>query len=634
MVEKMSKPFYALDKPNSKGVVLGNEALARGVFEAGIQVAAGYPGTPSSEIMETLASIHKFYPNFDIEWSTNEAVGFQVALGASMCSARAFACMKHVGLNVAADAFMTASYAGAHGGFVLLSADDPNCYSSQNEQDNRIYGMHALCPIFEAINIQEAKDIVKYAFDFSEEFESLVMMRTTTRLNHARGDLALGKIKTIEEKEYNFDKDRARWTFLPSNARVQRVKQLKRYETLRKFSNKFPYTNLNINDGAKIGVISSGIPYSYVNDALLKLELENKISTLKLGMVFPQPEKLILELFENSERIVVVEELDPFLEDFAKKLAFEHNVNIEIEGKKFFPRNGELNLNKVVNGLTGFLDIPNPFIDLPVDIQDLHKASPRPPVLCPGCSHRNTFYALKLIEQRKGAKWVYSSDIGCYTLGFYKPLEAIDTCICMGASIGMANGISKLHKGPVLALIGDSTFFHTGIPGLIDAVYNQNDIIVIILDNSATAMTGFQPHPGTGMKITGEPGTKVPLEQIVQGAGIQDDHLWIIDSNDLEESTKAIEDAINTKGPCVIISRHICALLDQRIHRDKKIIPVEIDEDKCNNCMICISNFGCPALTVKDEKVSVIQNQCTGCGVCIEICPKDAIQFKDNEENK
>lgn len=623
---KLSRPFYAIDEPGKKGVVLGNESLARGIFEAGIQVASGYPGTPSSEIMETLATIHKFFPNFDIEWSTNEAVGFQVALGASMCNARGFACMKHVGLNVASDAFMTASYAGAHGGFVVLSADDPNCYSSQNEQDNRIYGMHALCPVFEAINIQEAKDVIKYAFDFSEKFESLVMMRTTTRLNHARGDLTLGNIKKIKGRTFNFDKDRSRWTFLPSNARIQRVKQLERYEVLKDFSNKFPFTELNIQDGAKIGLISSGVPYSYVNDALLKLNMTEDISTLKLGMVFPQPEELMLKLFENSERVVIVEELDPFLEDFAKKLAYENDVRIEIAGKKYFPRNGELNLNKVIAGLTGFLGVDNPFVDLPVKTEHLHKASPRPPVLCAGCSHRSTFYALRLMEEKLGVKAVYSSDIGCYTLGFYKPIEAIDTCICMGASIGMANGIAKLHDGPVFALIGDSTFFHTGVPGLINAVYNQNNVKVIILDNGTTAMTGAQPHPGTGVKITGEAGIKVPLESICKGAGIDDEHMWVVDSNELEQTTTAIEEAINTEGPCVIISRHLCTLLERKVKRDLKRIPVEIDQEKCNNCLICIKNFGCPAITLIDNKeVKIVKEQCTGCDMCIEICPFDAI---------
>ncbi|MHA1149524.1 MAG: indolepyruvate ferredoxin oxidoreductase subunit alpha [Promethearchaeota archaeon] len=625
----MSMPFYALDKPGEKGVVLGNEGLARGILEAGVRVASGYPGTPSSEIMETLAIIHKYHPIFDIEWSTNEAVGFQVALGASMCNARAFACMKHVGLNVAADAFMTATYAGAHGGFVTLSADDPNCYSSQNEQDNRYYGLHALCPVFEAINIQEAKDIIKYGFGFSEKHQTIVMMRTTTRLNHARGDLILGEINKIEDRVYNFDKDRSRWTFLPTNARIQRIKQLERYQKLRKLSDNFPYTKLNIIDGSKIGIISSGIPYSYVNDALLKLNLSKKISTLKLGMIFPQPEKLMEELFACCEKIIVVEELEPFHEDFAKKLAFELDINIDIIGKKYFPRNGELNLSKTIEGLIKVLDIPNPFIGVAVETKELHKASPRPPVLCPGCSHRNTFYALKLMEKRLGKNFVYSSDIGCYTLGFYKPIEAIDTCICMGASIGMANGIAKLHSGPVLAIIGDSTFFHTGIPGLINAVYNQNNVIVIILDNSATAMTGFQPHPGTGEKITGEPGTQIPLEQIVKGTGIDDSHLWIVDSNDLKQTTKAIEDAINTKGPNVIISRHICTLLESRIKKGQKIIPVKIDYDKCNNCMICIKNFGCPAITLKEGKVSIIERQCRGCNLCIEICPFGAISMKE-----
>jgi len=622
----MSIPFYVLDKPGEKGIVLGNEALARGVFEAGMKVAAGYPGTPSSEIMEALAEIHKTHPIFELEWSTNEAVGFQVALGASMCNARAFACMKHVGLNVAADSFMTATYAGAHGGFVILSADDPNCYSSQNEQDNRYYGLHSLCPVFEAINIQEAKDIIKYAFDFSEEFQSLVMMRTVTRLNHARGDLILGDIERIEDRDYNFDEDRDRWTFLPSNARIQRIKQLERYERIRDFSDQFPFTNLEINDNAKIGIISAGIPYSYANDALLKLGMKGKVNILKLGMVFPQPEKLITQLFENSEHIVIIEELEPFLEDFIKKLAFELDVKLSIEGKKYFPRNSELNLNKVMGGLTKFLDIPNPFINLAVKTEDLYVASPRPPVLCAGCPHRNTFYALKLIENKSKQNMVYSSDIGCYTLGYYKPIEAIDTCICMGASIGLANGIAKLHNGPVLAIIGDSTFFHTGVPGLINAIYNQNNVLVIILDNNITAMTGFQPHPGTGNKITGEPGIKIPLESICRGAGISEDHLWIVDSNNLEETTKAIEEAINIEGPRVLISRHPCPLYDQTVHKD----PVQIDSELCNNCMICIKNFGCPALTLEEENVTLIENQCTGCEVCIKICPFGAIKNQGN----
>jgi len=625
----MSIPFYALDKPGEKGVVLGNEGIARGIFEACVKVAAGYPGTPSSEIMETLAIIHKYYPTFDLEWSTNEKVAFEVALGASMCNARAFACMKHVGLNVASDAFMTATYAGAHGGFVIISADDPNCYSSQNEQDNRNYGKFSLCPVFEPINIQEAKDIVKFAFDFSEEYKSLVILRTTTRLNHARGDLILGEIKKIEGRKYDFDKDRARWTFLPSNARVQRVKQLERYEKIRLFSDNCPYTKLDLKDGAKIGLISAGIPYSYAIDALSMLKLTNKVSTLKLGMVFPPPEKLITELFENSERVVILEELDPFLEDLAKKIAFEQSVQLEIEGKKFFPRNGELNLSKTMEGLTKFLKIPNPFVNLQINTSELHKASPRPPVLCPGCSHRNTFYALKLMEHKLGKIWAYIGDIGCYTLGFYKPIETIDTCICMGASIGIANGIAKLHDGPVLAIIGDSTFFHAGVPGLIDAVYNQNNILIIILDNSVTAMTGFQPHPGTGIKITGEQGTKISLENLILGAGIEKDHLWVVDSNDLKQTTKAIEEAVKIKGPKALISRHGCILYERGIQKDLKIVPVQIDPEKCNNCLICIKNFGCPALTLKEGKVTVIESQCVGCNMCVEICPFKAISPKE-----
>ncbi|MHA1792283.1 MAG: indolepyruvate ferredoxin oxidoreductase subunit alpha [Promethearchaeota archaeon] len=626
----MGIPFYAKDEPGEKGVVLGNEALARGIFEASVDVAAAYPGTPSTETMEALAKIWQHYKDFKIEWSTNEAVAFEVAFGASMCNARALACMKHVGVNVAADAFMTANYAGAHGGFVLISADDPNCYSSQNEQDNRYYGLHALCPVFEAVNVQEAKDVIKYAFEFSEKFQSLVMMRTTTRLNHARGDLVLGKRKDLGERNHDFDKDRARWTFLPSNARVQRVKMLERYEKIKEFSNHFPFTELSIVDGAKVGIISSGIPQAYTIDALRKLNIEKKISTLKLGMVFPFPEDLMKSLYENVEKVLIVEELDPFIEDFAKKLAYELDVKIEIQGKKYFPRRGELNLSKTMDGITKFLKIPNPFVNLAVDTSKLHKASPRPPVLCAGCPHRSTFYATKLVENKLKRKFVYSGDIGCYTLGFYQPIEMIDTCICMGASIGLANGISKLHDGPVFAFLGDSTFFHTGIPGLVDAVYNQNEIIVVIMDNSVTAMTGFQPHPGTGVLITGEPGTKIPLEQIVLGAGVKKENLWIVDPYNLKETTKAIEEAVNSSGPRVIITRQGCTLHERSLHKGKKVIPVEIDQDKCENCMICIKNFGCPAITLDDNnKVSIIERQCNGCNVCVDICPSGAIKPKE-----
>lgn len=626
----MSPPFFALDKPGAKGVVLGNEAFARGLFEARVNVAAGYPGTPSTETMEALAEIHHAFPEFKMEWSTNEAVGFQVALGASMCNARAFASMKHVGLNVAADAFMTAAYAGAHGGFVVMSADDPSCHSSQNEQDNRYYGLHAYVPVIEAINVQEAKDVIKHAFDFSEAFETLVMMRTTTRLNHARGDLVLGERVQLGKRTFNFDGDRSRWTFLPSNARVQRVKMLERFERLKDHSNMFPFTTLDIVDGARVGIISSGVPYSYTSDALLNLGLHGKVSTLKLGMVHPLPERLMTRLFENVDRVLVVEELEPFIEDFAKKLAFELGCKIEIAGKKHMPVRGELDLSLVIAGVAGFMGIPNPFASMGVDTRDLHRASPRPPVLCAGCSHRSTFYALKLVQQRSGKKFVLSGDIGCYTLGFYKPIEAIDTCICMGASIGLANGIAKLHDGPVFAIIGDSTFFHTGVPALIDAVYNQNDVITLIVDNSITAMTGFQPHPGTGIQITGEPGKRIPPEDIVRGAGVEEDHFWIVDAYDLEAITRAIEAAIGMKGPRVIISRHPCSLHARGSAKGQKIVPVIIDKEKCTNCMICVKSFGCPAITLSPANdVMISESACTGCNVCIDICPSGAITSKE-----
>ncbi|MHA1368889.1 MAG: thiamine pyrophosphate-dependent enzyme, partial [Promethearchaeota archaeon] len=475
------------------------------------------------------------------------------------------------------------------------------------------------------------KDIMKYAFEFSERFNTVAIVRTTTRLNHARGDLVLGARVELEPRNHDFDGDSARWTFLPSNARVQRVKLLQRFEKLKDFSNEFPFTSLNIVDGAKVGLITSGIPCSYSLDAILNLNLQNKISVLKLGMVFPPPEALIEKLFNNVERVLIVEELDPFLEDFTKKLAHDLGSNIEIQGKKYFPRNGELNLTKTIEGIASFLGIDNPFVNLKIKKDQFHAASPRPPVLCPGCSHRSTFYALKLVERKTKKKFVYSGDIGCYTLGFYKPIEAIDTCICMGASIGLANGISKLHDGPVFAIIGDSTFFHTGVPALINAVYNGNNLIVMIMDNSVTAMTGFQPHPGTGILITGEKGVKIPLEQIVLGTGVRKDNLWVVDANDLHQLVDAITSAINKNdGPKVIISRRECSLFSRRTKKGQKIVPVYIDKDICNNCMICVKDYGCPAITLSDNhEVMINELQCTGCNVCIDICPFGAIKPKE-----
>jgi len=635
----MSLPEFAVNAPGMRVILLGNEAIARGILEAGVIIGAGYPGTPSSEILTTLAEMQNYYPNLKVEWSINEKVAFEVAYGGSMSNARSVASMKHVGVNVASDAFMTAAYAGARGGMVLISADDPSCYSSQNEQDNRYFGLHALVPVFEPSNPQEAKDLMKYAFDFSEEFQTLVLFRTTTRLNHGRGDVLLGEIKKID-REYGFDWDRSRWVCLPSHSRVLRFRLLERLGEISEFANEFPYNSLKISDervnGKRYGFVAAGIPYAQLIDALNFFNIEDKVSILKLGMVFPPPKRLIKELFNSVDKVLVVEELEPFIENILKQIAYEEGLakEIEIHGKDFLPQNGEFPAELYLETLAALMDLEYDGVSVP---HDLLIIPPRLPILCPGCSHRSSFYAIKQIEKKMKTKFVNSSDIGCYTLAVYKPLEGLDIEICMGASIGLANGISKIQskENPVLAILGDSTFFHSGIPALINAVHNQNEILVMILDNRATCMTGFQDNPGTGIKITKEIGTRVIIEDLVQGCGVAKDNIWIVDSNNLPKMIQKLEEAVKAKGVRVFISRHNCSLLEMNEFRLKQIKPptVKIDPEKCKGCLICVDKFGCPSIIFNEEKkkAHIEQESCRGCKVCIDVCIHDAI-YEEEEE--
>jgi len=629
----MNNPFFVENRPGKKGILLGNEAIARGILEAGVIIGAGYPGTPSSEILTTLADMQRYYTHLKLEWSVNEKVGFEVAYGGSMSNVRSVACMKHVGVNVASDAFMTACYAGARGGMVLVSADDPNCYSSQNEQDNRFFGPHALIPVFEPSTPQEAKDLIKYAFDFSELYQTLVLFRTTTRLNHGRGDVVLGEIKKIN-REYGFDWDRSRWVCLPSHSRVLRIRLLERMEDISDFADEFPFNSLKIAkegiNGIRYGLVAAGVPYAHLMDALNYFGIKDEVSILKLGMVYPVPRKLISKFFNSVDEVLVIEELEPFLEDILKKIAYEEGLSGEfkIHGKDYFPQNGELPAELYLENIAKWIGLSYEKVSIP---HDLMIIPPRLPILCPGCSHRATFYAIKQVEKKMKTKFVNSSDIGCYTLAVYKPLEGLDTEICMGGSIGLANGISKIQSkdNPVLAILGDSTFFHSGIPALINAVYNKNNILVIILDNRSTSMTGFQDNPGTGVKITKEPGIRVILEDLVKGCGVPGENIWVEDSNNLTKLIEKLEEAINAKGVRVFISRHTCSLVETKQFKAQKIQPplVKINQDKCVGCLICVNKFGCPALIFDEEhkKANIDQTFCRGCKVCIDVCPQEAI---------
>jgi len=629
----MSRPYFAEDEPGKKAIMLGNEAIARGILEAGVEIGAGYPGTPSSEILSTLADMEPYFPHLNLEWSINEKVGFEVAFAGSMSNIRSVACMKHVGVNVASDAFMSAAYSGARGGMVLVSADDPNCFSSQNEQDNRYYGMHALVPVFEPSTPHEAKEMIKYAFDFSEKYRSLVLFRTTTRLNHGRGDVTLGEIQQFERNE-GFDKDRQRWVCIPSHSRVLRSKLLERLEKIKSIADDFPFNSLELNSeeikGKKYGFISAGVPYAELMDALNFFGIKEKVSTLKLGLVYPPPRGLIVKLLKNVDEVVVVEELEPILEDFVKKTAFEENLSdkLTVHGKDYFPQQGEFPAEIYLENISKILGLE--LEEIP-EVETDVSLPPRLPLLCPGCSHRATFYAIKQIEKKLKTKFINSSDIGCYTLGVYKPLEGIDAQICMGGSIGMANGFAKVkaHDQPILAILGDSTFFHSGIPPLVNAVYNENNLLVIILDNRSTSMTGFQDNPGTGVKITNEPGKRIIIEDLVKGCGVDPTKIWVEDSNNLEKMKEKLEEAIKAKGVRVFISRHACSLIEMSEFKTKGITPptVKVDKEACTGCQICYRQFGCPAITfdVEDKKAYIDQSLCRGCGVCESVCPQGAI---------
>ncbi|MFX1427408.1 MAG: indolepyruvate ferredoxin oxidoreductase subunit alpha, partial [Promethearchaeota archaeon] len=629
----MSIPHFAVSNPGSHVILLGNEAIARGILEAGVIIGTGYPGTPSSEILSTLAYMYPYFPYLKIEWSINEKVAFEVAYGGSMSNVRSVVCMKHVGVNVASDAFMTAAYAGARGGMVLVSADDPNCYSSQNEQDNRYFGIHALVPVFEPSTPQEAKDLIKYAFDFSEKFQSIVLFRTTTRLNHGRGDVVLGEIEEID-RDYGFDWDRSRWVCLPSHSRVLRLRLLERLKEISEYANNFPYNSLQISKkrfhGKRIGFVSAGVPYSHLIDTLNFFDIKNDVSILKLGMVYPPPKKLIKKLLSSVDYVLVIEELEPFIENILKQIAYDEGLSkeVEIHGKDMFPRNGEFSAELYLENIADLMDLEYNRVSVP---DDLIIMPPRLPILCPGCSHRASFYAIKQVEKKLKTKFVNSSDIGCYTLAVYKPLESLDTEICMGGSIGLANGISKIQseENPVLAILGDSTFFHSGIPALINAVHNQNEMLVMILDNRSTSMTGFQDNPGTGIKITKDQGTKVNIEDLVRGCGVLPNNIWIEDSNNLSEMIKKLEEAVKAEGVRVFISRHTCSLVELNEFKLKQIIPpiVKIDPEECKGCLICINQFGCPSIIFDDDKkkAEIDQDSCKGCMVCIDVCIHDAI---------
>lgn len=619
----MTHPI-ALNQPGKKMLLLGNEAIARGAIEAGIGLAAAYPGTPSTEVMETLILAAKDL-GFYVEWSVNEKVALEVAFGASITGIRSLVAMKHVGVNVAMDSLVSLGYTGVNGGFLLVSAEDPSMHSSQNEQDNRWIGVLSYIPVFEAYNPHEAKELTRYLFGFSEDLETPVILRTTTRLSHTRGVVEYGEIRDRKVKG-KFERNIGRWVLLPRNARVRREIQLGRWEKIMDAVNNVPFNWIE-DDGAEDGVIAVGSAYGYVKEAAASIE--KSFDILKISSSVPFPMKLVDKFLEAHPRVLVVEELEPVVE-MSIKNSFYGSSDVEIRGKDLVGYKGELNLDRVFKALSEFLGLPYKGKE---DYQRDIPIPGRPPVLCPGCPHRATFFALRKAVNMSRVNAIYPGDIGCYTLGVQPPYEEVDTTISMGSGIGIANGLAHTQDNMVIATIGDSTFYHAGIPGLINAVYNFSPLLLVVMDNEVTAMTGDQPNPGTGYTALGRGAERIPIEDIARGVGVK--RVKVVDPYNVKETLNALKDLISyikDEGkPGVLVARRECSLVYvRRVRRKGEVIPTYyVDDDKCTGCRICVDQFACPAIFMVGDKAWIDESMCTGCGVCDQICPFKAFHVRE-----
>ncbi|OPY70778.1 MAG: 2-oxoacid ferredoxin oxidoreductase [Syntrophorhabdaceae bacterium PtaU1.Bin034] len=592
-----------------KKVLQGNEAIARGAWEAGVTVAAAYPGTPSSEILAEIAK----YPEIYAEWAPNEKVAVEVASGAAFAGARSMACMKHVGLNVASDPFMTLSYTGIKGGFVIIVADDPSVHSSQNEQDSRNWARFAKVPMLEPGDAQECKDFAKIAFEISEKFDTPVLVKGSTRVSHS-DSLVEEEDRKPSPIPLGLEKNPQKYVMVPANVRVRRVFIEERMKKLEEYANEFPGNSIEINDPS-VGIIATGGAYMYAK------EVFPNYSYLKLGMVWPLPKKLLAEFFAKVKKVIVVEELDPFFETEIKALGYK-----VWHGKDIIPTMFELSPETVERSILGKkYKTPKPRIKQ----EDLPR---RPPNLCPGCSHRALFTALK-----KLGLFVFG-DIGCYTLASAPPIGAVHTTICMGGGIGQAYGAGKAlgeeGLGKICAVLGDSTFLHMGIDPVVDTVYNKGYATTIILDNRITGMTGLQEHAGTGYTVKGEPANMVNYEELVKALGVK--HIAKVDPYNLEETMKTIKEEVNRNEASVVITQNGPCMLHRREKRKFEHPFYAIDTDKCRGCKVCLE-ISCPAISWveqegatadgKKRKGTVFINklQCPGCGLCAQLCKFEAI---------
>jgi len=589
-----------------KVLMSGNEAIARGAFEHGVRFAAGYPGTPSTEIIETFATYEGVYA----EWSPNEKVALEVGIGVALAGAKSLVVMKHVGVNVAADPLFTLSYTGTNGSLVLITADDPSLHSSENEQDNRNYAKFAKIPMIEPGDSEEAKDYIKIAFDISEEFDTPVFLRTTTRVSHSKSVVTIGDPLPADDRTA-ITIDAEKYVMVPAYARARRIVVEKRIEKLKEYAESFPGNRMEIND-TEVGIITAGMPYNYAKDVF------PDFSYLKLGMVYPLPSRLIRKFASKVRKIYVIEELDPFIEEQIRAMG------IKVIGKEIFPYTNEFD--------PGVIDASMKRRKRKTAVLQDVTVPPRPPNLCPGCPHRGLFYVLGK------EKAFVAGDIGCYTLSFMKPLEGLHSTICMGASIGMAHGMDKAlkdkGKGKVVGVIGDSTFIHSGITPLLNIAYNKGNAVIVICDNRTTAMTGMQNHPATGYTLQGDETKVLDFAKLASVLGI--DSVRTVDPYDIEETRKVMREELARPGSSVVISQRACVLLRKR--RADTMKAFRVDADKCIGCKACIG-LGCPAISwLKDASGKAIKGGkeregfafidtelCTGCTLCDQVCKVGAI---------